>query len=584
MTAHWRSREELIHQVIVLTAQGMSRRAITRSLGVSRNTIKKILRTRSRERDTGHTALAATPARAPRESKIDAYRVRVGELLGRYPDITAQRVFEIVKEEGFKGGYTGVKKHLRRVRPPPKPTPSLEAPVFGPGEMAENDWSPYVLTYTDGRAETVQLFSYVLVYSKRKYFGVFGSADFFALMDGHERAFARFGGCAAGCKYDSQKPVVLRWEGHQPIYNPRYLAFAAHYGIQPAAVRGKPNAKPRVERSFWEHERSFLNGRSFRDRDDFAAQLADWLERIVDVRKRYGQSALDRFRDEAPHLLPLPKHPYDTARVTYRLCSIDGYVEWMGNRYAVHYDHVTDFLPLRVTQTELFVYGPSLACLARYELRPRGRGEKIDPLGLHPRADRQAAIDVDKLRTTFQQMGGGAAAFLPQLASAHPTRVWTHHARQILLLRARYDSTDVDAALAHAARFGALDAASVERILTSRCRPRTLEEYVAEDTAKRIDDVLGPTVTRPRDLAEYDALPLAAPTPLELPHGQSEDGPDRLRDRHSVRRRRRRARPAPTSLGLFGPHPHHGVARRAGRVGHSRASREHGFSRACPRR
>ncbi len=30
MTAHWRSREELIHQVVVLTAQGMSRRAIER--------------------------------------------------------------------------------------------------------------------------------------------------------------------------------------------------------------------------------------------------------------------------------------------------------------------------------------------------------------------------------------------------------------------------------------------------------------------------------------------------------------------------------------------------------------------------
>ena len=31
-----------------------------------------------------------------------------------------------------------------------------------------------------------------------------------------ERAFARFGGYAASCKYDSQKPVVLRWEGQQP--------------------------------------------------------------------------------------------------------------------------------------------------------------------------------------------------------------------------------------------------------------------------------------------------------------------------------------------------------------------------------
>ncbi len=524
MTVHWRSREELIHQVVVLTAQGMSRRAITRALGVSRNTIKKILRTHGRERDDGHAALAAAPVRAPRSRKIDAYQGRVSELLARYPDITAQRVLEILKDEGFQGGYTAVKKQMRRVRPAAKPTPSLEAPVFGPGEMAENDWSPYTLTYTTGLSETVQLFSYVLVYSKRKSFDVFGSPDLFALMDGHERAFARFGGCAAGCKYDSQKPVVLRWEGHQPIYNPRYLAFAAHYGIQPAAVRGKPNAKPRVERSFWEHERSFLNGRSFRDRDDFAAQLADWLVRVVDPRKRHGLSALDRFRDEAPHLRPLPKHPYDTARVTYRLCSIDGYVEWLGNRYAVPYDHVTDFLPLRITQTELFVYGPNLACLARYELRPRGRGDKIDPLGLHPRPESRSPIDVDKLRATFEQMGDGAAAFLLQLSGAHVTRVWTHHARQILVLRARYDSADVDAALAHAVRFGALDAASVERILAQRAPPRTLDEYVAEDTAKRIDDALGPVVTRPRDLAEYDALPLATHRPVETADGQDQNG------------------------------------------------------------
>ena len=509
MTARWRTREELTHQVGLLSTQGMSRRALSRALGVSRNTIRKILRTLANARETGHTVLAPRPARVPRAAKIDAYRGRVDELLLRYPDITAQRVWEILKDEGFTGGYTGIKKHLRRVRPPPRPTPSLEAPVFGPGEMAESDWSPYEMTYTTGRTELLQLFSYVLVFSRRKFFDAFLTVDLFALMDGHERAFARFGGYAGACKYDSQKPVVLRWEGSQAIYNPRYLAFAAHYGIRPAAVRGQPNAKPRVERSFWEHERSFLNGRSFRDREDFRAQLADWMNRVVDLRQRYGHCALDRFREEAHHLRPLPTHPYDTARIAYRLCSIDGYVEWLGNRYAVPYDHVTDFLPLRVTQTELFVYGPDLACLARYELRPRGRGEKFDPLGLHARSKGQAVIDAHKLRATFQQMGVGAATFLPQLATL-PTRVWTHHARQILLLRARYNTADVDAALAHASRFGALDAGSVERILASRHPPRTLDEYVAEETAKRIDAVLGPSVTTPRDLAEYDALPLTA--------------------------------------------------------------------------
>jgi hypothetical protein len=396
--------------------------------------------------------------------------------------------------------------------------------------MAESDWSPYTLTYLNGVTETIQLFAYVLVYSKRKFFDVFGSVDLFALMDGHRRAFDRFDGYAAACKYDSQKPVVLRWEGQQPIYNPRYLAFAAHYGLRPAAVRGQPNAKPRVERSFWEHERSFLNGRSFRDRDDFRAQLADWMDRVVDTRKRHGESALDRFRVEAPHLRPLPTHPYDTARVVYRLCSIDGYVEWLGNRYAVPYDYVTDFLPLRVTQTELFVYGPDLGCLARYELRPRGRGEKVDPRGLHAHHRRNAVFDADKLRATFAQMGDGATAFLA-LLTTRPTRFWTHHARQILLLRNRYDTADLDAALAHAARFGALDTASVERILARTRRPRSLDEYVAEETSRRIDAALGSTVTRPRDLAEYDALPRAARRCADAPstpdaeprHGQDQD-------------------------------------------------------------
>jgi transposase len=60
----------------------------------------------------------------------------------------------------------------------------------------------------------------VLTYSPRKAYTVYTSNDLYALMDGHEQAFGRFGGCAHRCTYDSQKPVVSRWEGTQPIYNP----------------------------------------------------------------------------------------------------------------------------------------------------------------------------------------------------------------------------------------------------------------------------------------------------------------------------------------------------------------------------
>lgn len=177
--------------------------------------------------------------------------------------------------------------------------------------MAESDWSPYTVDFTHSPPMVVQAFSYVLVYSTRKSFSLYSSNDLHALMDGHELAFQRFKAVARQCKYDSQKPVVLRWEGNQPIYNPRFLAFSSHYEFRPVAVRrGHPNDKPRTERSFWEVERSFLNGRKFRNLDDMRVQLAEWQDTIVDLRLRHKRSALDRFAEEREHLVPLPAHPY----------------------------------------------------------------------------------------------------------------------------------------------------------------------------------------------------------------------------------------------------------------------------------
>lgn len=510
MTATWRTREELAHQIVALAKQGEARRAIARALGVSRNTVRVILETHQAGREVAHTAIAPRPSRAPRPSKLDAYRPRVSELMARFADITAQRVFEILREEGFTGGYTAVKQHLRRVRPPAKPAPSKTTPIYGPGEMAESDWSPYEVHFTNGQRATVQALSYVLVSSRRKYFGLYESNDLHALMDGHVQAFARFAGAAQQCKYDSQKPVVLRWEGHQPIYNPRFLAFSSHYEFRPVAVRrGHPNDKPRTERSFWEVERSFLNGREFRDLDDMRAQLAVWLDSIVDQRKLEKRTALERFALEREHLVPLPRHPYDTARVVYHVCGIDGFVDWRGNRYAVPYDHVTDILPLRITQRELFVYAADLRCVARHELAPRGAGLKLDPAGLHPPPQRKSPIDLDQLRVAFGHMGEGSAEFFA-LMSQGPPRVWSAQARQILRLRERYATEELDLALGHAASFGASEYAAVERILAARALPRSLDEYVAEETTRRLEEALGQARTVPRDLTEYDRLPITS--------------------------------------------------------------------------
>jgi len=166
----WVTREQLVHRVVTLAAQGMSRRAIARALSVSRNTVKNILLSHGQERARPHSALPPKSKRAPRSSKLDSFKSRIAELLDKYPDVPVQRVFEILRDEGFDGGYSTVKNHLRQVPPAPKPAPSLQTPDYGPGKMAESDWSPYEIRFTDGTQQKVQLFGYTRPFSTRKFY------------------------------------------------------------------------------------------------------------------------------------------------------------------------------------------------------------------------------------------------------------------------------------------------------------------------------------------------------------------------------------------------------------------------------
>src|SRR6266545_7924422 len=95
----------------------MSRRAISRALKVGRNTVHDILEAHEAARGAPHLALRP-PAAVVRPSKLDGFRPRVEQLLETYEDITAQRVFEILRDE--------MRSEERRV-----------------GKECRSRWSPY---------------------------------------------------------------------------------------------------------------------------------------------------------------------------------------------------------------------------------------------------------------------------------------------------------------------------------------------------------------------------------------------------------------------------------------------------------
>lgn len=508
--------DERAHEVVTLHRDGVSKRAIARALGLGRNTVRRLLARHEEERQDGAPLLKVKPP-SGRRAKLDAHVAAIAELLARYPDITAQRVFEDLRAGGYDGGYTMVRERVSDLRPR-TPTISLPTPEYGPGEMAESDWSSYLIDFAAGRRR-VHVCSYVLVWSRRKAFSIHAHEDTHELMEAHRLAFTRLGGVASRCKYDRQKAVVLRFEGAQPIYNPRFIAFATYYEFSPHMCRkAAPNEKPRTERSFWELERSFLNGRSFFDVADMKQQLARWMDDVADVRVPRGQHVpiLERFAEEAPHLRRLPTHPYDTARVLYRICDSMGCIAWDSNLYEVPYEHVTDFLPVRITSEQVLIYGRDLSCVATHARLPKG---------LHGRAklpgrdvpQRSRGADLDVLRPAFEALGDGADTYLRGLEGAQLRNV-AHHARQILALRERYASGDLLAALRHAQRYGAFDHAAVGRILETTAKPRTLDEYVADATRQKLEHWLGECRTEPRELHEYDNLPCIRPrTPEKAP-------------------------------------------------------------------
>ena len=192
----WSSREELVHQIVMLHKQGLAVRAIQRTLHVARNTVRKILAAHAQARRTESNALPKKPTRAPRATMVTPWAPRIAQLLCKYIDITAQRVFETLRDEGYKGGYTAIKDHVREVRPRPVITPSLPTPVYGPGVMSEADWTPTVVRWMSGKKATLQIHGYVLNVSRRKAFLAYERSDMHALMAAHTASFARFKGLA----------------------------------------------------------------------------------------------------------------------------------------------------------------------------------------------------------------------------------------------------------------------------------------------------------------------------------------------------------------------------------------------------
>jgi transposase len=520
-------KEELRHDIVQRWQQGQSQRHIASELGVSRRTVERVLAAVSQERTQGNVVPELRPA-PPRGRTIDAYETRLRELLQRHPRLSARRCWQELRAQGFGGSYKQVWSRVRALRPRPPKAPVVRFET-GPAAQAQSDYSVHDLDFTEEGRRRVYLFSYILGFSRRAYLRWVESMDFETTVREHIRAFTYLGGVAACCLYDNQKVVVLRWQDGEPLYNPRFLAFATHYGFQPMACKPRtPQTKGKVERYFRYVQESLLAGREFRSLAHLNEVTAWWLSEVADVRgqRRMGQTPRQRHAEELPQLLPLPACDFQADSVVYRTVDAEGFVAWRGNRYAVPYCHIGRLLPVRLSETALIIYGPDLQEIARHPLLARScTGQQSVLPGQHPQVDHK--LQQAQLQERFAALGPAALRFYEGVLKHQ--RYSRSQAHRVLALLAIYAAKDVVAALERAVRYGAFAADAVERILARSAQPRTALEKWAERQQEHLRELLGDQPLSPRPAADYrifftEDLPDAKTTPPTTP--DATDRPD----------------------------------------------------------
>lgn len=181
--------------------EGLSQRQIAKTLGISRNTVGRYC--------NGDNLPGERKKQQP---QVFRHNSRNSGLIQQCLDEdqregikkqkhTAKRIYDRLTEElGFTGGESTVRRVVREMM---EKMPEVFVPIsFSPGEAAQVDWGTAIV-YMAGEKTEIHLFCMRLCSSCAPFAFAFPSQREEAFLEGHQRAFAFFGGVPKDLIYDN---------------------------------------------------------------------------------------------------------------------------------------------------------------------------------------------------------------------------------------------------------------------------------------------------------------------------------------------------------------------------------------------
>jgi len=171
--------------------KGKTIKEIARDLKVSRNTIRKVLR-------SGETSFEYERVVQPRP-KLGRWAAELDGLLAgnvakaAREQLTLIRIFEELRGRGYDGGYDAVRRYARRwSKERGQSTEAAYVPLsFAPGEAYQFDWSHEVVLL-NGVTVMVKAAHVRLCHSRMLFVRCYPRETQEMVFDAHDRAFALF--------------------------------------------------------------------------------------------------------------------------------------------------------------------------------------------------------------------------------------------------------------------------------------------------------------------------------------------------------------------------------------------------------
>ncbi len=324
--------------------RGVSIKELVRRTGLSRNTIRAVLR----------APAAPKYERVPAGSKLDGFKDEIHALLRDDPLLTGQRIRELIAPLGFDGGKTIVDDYLREVRPLFVTPRTYQRTIYRPGEICQFDvWEPK-LEIPVGYGQTRK--GYVVVaclgYSRAGAGALIFSKQTPDLLFGIRRCLWSLGALPETLVWDRQSGLHAT-QGRPTV---EFAGFCGALRVDWHFCEARdPQAKGVVERMQDFMERSFEPGRCFANELDFQLQLDTWFSERANPRmhKTLRARPIDRLIEERQAMAPLPAVEPDVDRRWVLRVAPDPYLRFDTCDYSLDPGLVGRRVEVRVTDREV---------------------------------------------------------------------------------------------------------------------------------------------------------------------------------------------------------------------------------------